>query len=430
MIQGTQITCTNGSYEIVGQIGRGSYGIVYKAISLSDNKIVAIKTPANKDNNYNRYSTQKKQKAIDKIRNEIKQLQKFGKQAEKNHIVPLLDWHYGADDHPPIMVMPLSEGTLSHYVRDTGEAHRFTCDEFLALIEQMLIALSFIHQKAFNVIHRDVKLNNFLLINKKVYLCDFGEGKEPKHDWTTSVAGTVIFGAPELFIPEKIESGDPKRRVTHKVDIYSVGLIIYNLIMFAGNYPKAQSKLYNLTDEDGGCRENAPESFQKVGGLEDHEKTSCIKYLSQLAQKNALPFPNEFVQAFMRFLEQLLCPIIDDRLDAPGSLKQLKRLKDIIHPQIIQFEVNCPETVCINTSYVMTINARYKGLPFISKWLTIQDKTHNNTIEITEIKKTDKNQYQVTLPGMAHEGRYQLSIIPFDPAYTKICQIQIHITPE
>ncbi|KPA17402.1 hypothetical protein MHK_002380, partial [Candidatus Magnetomorum sp. HK-1] len=150
----------------------------------------------------------------------------------------------------------------------------------------------------------------------------------------------------------------------------------------------------------------------------------------QLAQKNALPFPNEFVQAFMRFLEQLLCPIIDDRLDAPGSLKQLKRLKDIIHPQIIQFEVNCPETVCINTSYVMTINARYKGLPFISKWLTIQDKTHNNTIEITEIKKTDKNQYQVTLPGMAHEGRYQLSIIPFDPAYTKICQIQIHITPE
>ncbi|KPA16267.1 hypothetical protein MHK_003526, partial [Candidatus Magnetomorum sp. HK-1] len=150
----------------------------------------------------------------------------------------------------------------------------------------------------------------------------------------------------------------------------------------------------------------------------------------QLAQKNALPFPNEFVQAFMRFLEQLLCPIIDDRLDAPGSLKQLKRLKDIIHPQIIQFEVNCPETVCINTSYVMTINARYKGLPFISKWLTIQDKTHNNTIEITEIKKTDKNQYQVILPGMAHEGRYQLSIIPFDPAYTKICQIQIHITPE
>ena len=406
------------------------YGIVYKAKNLSDNTIVAIKIPADKDSNYNPYSTQNKQKAINKIRNEIKQLKKFGTQAEKNHVVPLLDWHEGLDDNRPIMVMPLSEGTLSTYVRETGETHRFTCDEFLTIIEQILVSLSFIHQKAFNVIHRDVKLDNFLIINKKVYLCDFGERKEPKHDWTVSVAGTILWGAPELFIPEKIEFGEPKRRVTHKVDIYSVGLIIYNMIMFTGNYPKAQSKLSYLSDPDGGCRENAPENFQKVGGLEAHEKASCIKYLTQLAEKNVLAFPNEFVQVFMQFLEKLLCPVIDDRLDAPGALKQLGHLKDMMHPQIIQFNVKCPETICIQTSYTITIEAQCKGLPSISKWLTIEDQTHNHRIEITEIKKTGKNEWQVTLPGVDNEGTLKLLIIPFDPGRAKTCQIQIQITPE
>ena len=341
MNQGTRITCTNDSYEIIGQIGRGSYGIVFKAKRLSDHTLVAIKIPADRDERHNLYSTQKKEEVVKKIRNEIKQLKKFGVQAEKNHIVPLLDWYEGQDDNRPVMVMPLSEGTLSSFVRYAGEDHRFTCDELLTLIQQMLMALSFIHQKEFNIIHRDIKLDNFLLINQKLFLCDFGEKKELKHDLTCSLAGTPICAAPELFIPEKIESMEPRLRVTHKADIYSVGLIIYNLIMFAGDYPKAQSLLWLFSPDPGqAIRENAPESFQKIGGLEEHEKQSCIKYLNLLATKNALPFPDEFVQTFMQFLELLLCPVINERLDASGAFKHLKHLQDMIHPQMIQFNTD------------------------------------------------------------------------------------------
>jgi len=430
MKPGTFIQCANDQYEIIHQEGRGNYGIVYKAKRKSDNKIVAIKMPIDKDIKNNLYSTQQKEKTLAKIKGEIQFLKTIASQAEDHHIIPLWDWHDGSDDHYPMMVMPFCEGTLSHFCRDTGDAHSFNCQEWLGFIEQILIALSFMRETKTESIHRDVKIDNLLMIEKKVYLSDFGTFKELKRSGTSSLAGTIEWGAPEQFIPEKIESGDPYYRLTDKADIYPVGLIMYMLLSYRGMYPKAQTKLESLIDAGGRCLPNSPAHFQKIGGLEDHEKTNCIKYLTQLTQKSNLPFPDEFIQACIQFIESLLCPIIEKRPDAKTALNQLKQLQDMIYPQITLLKVSCPKSkIPIHAPIVLHVNAKGKGLPSIDKCLAIYEQTNKNSVPIQSKRVINKNQWELTLPGISQEGTYTFTIKTYNANKSVTCSIQVYATP-
>ena len=422
------IQCANDSYEIIHQEGRGNYGVVYKARRLSDNRIVAIKMPADKDSSNNLYSTQQVEKTISKVKGEIEFLKTIATEAEAHHIIPLWDWHDGSDDHYPMMVMPLCHGTLSNYCRNPGEDHPFDCKQWLGFIEQILIALSFMRQTNTSSIHRDVKIDNLLMLGKKVYLSDFGTFKELKRIGTASLAGSIAWGAPEQFIPEKIESGEPSYQLTDKADIYPVGLIMYMLLTYRGTYPKAQSKLETLIDAGGRCLPNAPQQFQKIGGIDENEKSNCMKYLTQLTQKNDLPFPQEFSNGCMQFLEKLLNPVIDKRPDAKSALKQLKHLQEMIYPTITQLKVTCQtDRIPIGTPIVFDVHAQGKGLPSIDKWLSIYEKQSNKALAFQS--RVLKDSYQLKLPGMKQEGSYTFSIQTYDSNISKTCNIKIYATP-
>jgi serine/threonine protein kinase len=86
----------------------------------------------------------------------------------------------------------------------------------------IVLGMRFMHSRGF--IHQDLKPSNILLNEKgRVLISDFGSSRSEYVDITPTAAGTVQYAAPELFQ----DVLDP----TRKVDVYSFGLILYELLV-------------------------------------------------------------------------------------------------------------------------------------------------------------------------------------------------------
>jgi len=113
------------------------------------------------------------------------------------------------------------------------EKHYLMEEEARMLFVQMLDAVAYIHKE--NIVHRDIKLENILISNKKVngvrktLLIDFGfAAVVPHSDYKfTDYPGSVCYAAPELL------AGKPYDGT--KVDVYALGVTLYTMIH--GKYP-------------------------------------------------------------------------------------------------------------------------------------------------------------------------------------------------
>jgi TPR repeat protein len=89
----------------------------------------------------------------------------------------------------------------------------------------IVFGMRFMHSRGF--IHQDLKPSNILLDDKgRVLIGDFGASRSESVDVTPIGAGTVKYAAPEMFE----ENSD----LTRKVDVYSFGLIMYELLVGYG----------------------------------------------------------------------------------------------------------------------------------------------------------------------------------------------------
>ena len=127
---------------------------------------------------------------------------------------------------------------------DNYKRPEFRSERMLATVmKQMLSAVAHIHTK--KIVHRDIKLENVLLANNSlqnpvIKLIDFGLAKVKKNqsDCLRGRAGTLFYMAPEVF----------SEQYTEKVDLWSVGVIMYILITkcipFKGNtYDEIKAKI-------------------------------------------------------------------------------------------------------------------------------------------------------------------------------------------
>lgn len=106
------------------------------------------------------------------------------------------------------------------------------------ILYQMLQAVNYIHQN--NVIHSDLKPANFLMVNGRLKLIDFGIASNMAVDSTSiikfSQAGTFNYISPEALTD--ISSGtspmrggnQPKIKISTKSDVWSLGCILYLLL--------------------------------------------------------------------------------------------------------------------------------------------------------------------------------------------------------
>jgi serine/threonine protein kinase len=121
-------------------------------------------------------------------------------------------------------------------LRQAMRASRFTPEQALNLVPRICDALQYAHEEG--VLHRDIKPENILLDSKgRVKLADFGIGKMigeaepgavdlPSSGDALTQAG-VALGTPQYMAPEQ---RDEPNAVDHRADIYSLGVVFYELL--------------------------------------------------------------------------------------------------------------------------------------------------------------------------------------------------------
>ena len=203
-----------GVYELTREIGRGGMGAVYLA-ERADGEFqqrVAIKLiKRGMDSDF----------IVRRFRHERQILASF----EHPFIARLLDGGTTTDG-VPYFVMEFVEGeTLYNF----ADERRLRIKDRLKLFQKVCSALDYAHEK--KIIHRDIKPSN-IIINKSgsPKLLDFGIAKilDPNliHESINPTASMLRMMTPDYASPEQVQGGD----VTPKSDIYSLGILLYELL--------------------------------------------------------------------------------------------------------------------------------------------------------------------------------------------------------
>jgi tetratricopeptide (TPR) repeat protein/tRNA A-37 threonylcarbamoyl transferase component Bud32 len=198
-----------GRYELGDVIGRGAFGVVYRAWDTTLNRAVALKRL--------RTGVLDAPKAVERFHREAQSAAGL----RHPHIVPVFD--SGQVDGEPYLVSALVEGRdLADELADRRPGFRMAAEWVAALAE----ALEHAHRSG--VIHRDVKPSNVLIDrNGQVYLTDFGLAKSDGANATLTIDGRVI-GTPAYMAPEQARG--EKAIVDVRADVYGLGVIFYELL--------------------------------------------------------------------------------------------------------------------------------------------------------------------------------------------------------
>ena len=201
-----------GPYLIEAEIGRGGMGAVYKAVRADEHfeKRVAIKLI-------------KRGFDTDDIVKRFRHERQILAALTHPHITRLLDGG-ATDDGLPYLVMDFVEGLpLAKYCENT----KLSLHDRLHLFLQVCSAVTYAHQNL--VVHRDIKPSNILVTHGGMAkLLDFGIAKliAPDNGGGTHGRSATQMMTPEYASPEQV-LGQP---VTTAADIYSLGVVLYELL--------------------------------------------------------------------------------------------------------------------------------------------------------------------------------------------------------
>ena len=197
-----------GKYTIVGKVGEGAMGEVFKAHDPVLNRFVAIKTIISGLGTH------------DDLRLRFQREAQAAAQLNHPNIVAVYD--FGEDKGKIFMPMELLEGTDLREI--IHQRKSLTLDEKLRMMEQMCDGLSFAHEK--EIVHRDLKPGNIhILPNGQVKIMDFGLARIASSDMTRS---GLILGTPNYMSPEQVQA----KKVDVRSDIFSLGAVFYELMSY------------------------------------------------------------------------------------------------------------------------------------------------------------------------------------------------------
>jgi serine/threonine protein kinase len=209
-----------GNYEIKSKLGEGGMGTVYLGEHPLIGKRVAVKVLLEE--------LAVKEEIVSRFFNEAKAVNDIGHQ----NIVDVVDFgkiknEVGGD--VVYFIMEFLEGeSLATRLRRTGLAF----NETHHIIAQCCSALMASHQKG--IVHRDLKPENLYLCTRGtdknfVKILDFGIAKLTGGDPTQShkTRTGLVIGTPTYMSPEQCEG---KGLVDHRSDVYSLGVVMYELL--------------------------------------------------------------------------------------------------------------------------------------------------------------------------------------------------------
>jgi len=222
-----------GRYEIVGELGRGAMGVVYKAVDPVIGRTVAVKT------------IRLSEEGTGLSRPEL--LTRFQTEARAagllTHPNIVVVFDAGEEDGLYYITMELVEGKSLQALLDDG--HAFPLPRTLRIMDQTCSALQFAHER--NVIHRDIKPANLMLTaDDTVKVTDFGTAKILQFGTVQQTAH--VMGTPSYMSPEQVKG----RAVDGRSDIFSLGVMLYEMVTGEKPFPgqNITTVIYKIVNEE------------------------------------------------------------------------------------------------------------------------------------------------------------------------------------
>lgn len=242
-----------GSYRLLGMIGKGGMGVVYRAEQLSLQREVAVKIL------HPRRMTDAK--AIEDFSREAR----IAASLNHHHLVPVYDVGHDKNLGLYYYAMKLIQGrTLSTVVHQQGP---LAVAEAMDIISQVAGAMGHAHQTG--VIHRDLKPANIILTPEgQAVVTDLGLAVDRLADQKqTSKRVLKLVGTAEFAAPEQLRNPD---RITTAADVWALGAVLYFLI--TGEEPFSGDTLLDLvvavaTEDPPRLRGLPPSVAQVISGL-------------------------------------------------------------------------------------------------------------------------------------------------------------------
>ena len=198
-----------GRYEVVGELGQGAMGVVYKARDPLIDRIVAIKTI-----NLSLAMDEKEE-----YEGRFYQEAKAAGRLSHPNIVTIYD--VGKSDDIAYIAMEFLEGRELRDMLNDGQ--RMPVDEVLAIVMQVARGLAYAHEKG--VVHRDVKPSNIMVVHEgHAKITDFGIARMASAGVRTQTG--MVLGSPKYMSPEQVMG----KLTDQRSDIFSLGVMLYEML--------------------------------------------------------------------------------------------------------------------------------------------------------------------------------------------------------
>jgi len=207
-------------YRVVGELGRGQMGVVFRAEQLALSREVALKLPAMGEG--------------EGVARFVRESRLLASLSHPN-LVHVLDAGLAAGQ--PYLVLELVAGrALAELVAERGA---LPASEAVGLTCQIAEGLADAHRAG--IVHRDIKPANILVTPQGVAkLADFGLARRVEGDLDLLTLPEILLGTPNYLAPELVR-GEP---ATPATDLYALGVTLFELL--AGRAPFAGTDLREL----------------------------------------------------------------------------------------------------------------------------------------------------------------------------------------
>src|SRR4051812_6447318 len=205
-------------HVIGAELGRGGMGVVYKAMHVHLQRVVALKLLG------------PRVAADDQFRARFRREAEGAASVHHPNVVPVYD--AGEEDGLLYVTMRFVEGV--DLARLLAAEERLPLDRAVRLVAQIAAGLDAAHARG--VIHRDVKPANVLIDldgdSEVAVLTDFGLTKPMNADTLTetgALLGTIDYAAPELLDGAAVDA---------RTDVYALGCVLYEILSDEVPYPR------------------------------------------------------------------------------------------------------------------------------------------------------------------------------------------------
>ncbi|MCJ7600190.1 MAG: protein kinase [Desulfobulbaceae bacterium] len=265
-------------------------------------------------------------------------------------------------------------------------------------------------------VHRDIKPANFVLIDKTLFLIDFGLIKERTNDATISMMGTPFWMAPESALPTS-QNQDNEYQANYGApsDLYCLGLVMFWMATRCKReyeYLESQREIGKLFHNS----HEAQDKFGHVGGMNENERKRLMIRLNELfrvtesptgtfirKERNNDPVAGDVVEGVCSLIDRLFAIQPVDRPKASEVIEDIKKLIGVFIATS-KPTIKAPNEVALKEPVAVRVQLDADWLP---SGLGLVDVTMNN-IPAREIEEKQPGLWSATMAESESQGEFEV----------------------